>query len=143
MLEKKLAQDVAVEEREEYLKNTCDAVEEITFNRPFSQTQLTAMKESLMNVSIKISDIEAEKKKVLDDIKERMKPLTSEKEHLIFQLKNKADEATEDCYKFLDEESSMIGYYDKEGNLVSSRPAYPSELQTTVFSVLRKTGTNN
>ena len=50
---------------------------------------------------------------------------------------------TEDCFKFFDEESKMIGFYNKQGDLVSSRPAFPDELQKTIFATIRKDGTNN
>ena len=37
----------------------------------------------------------------------------------------------------------MVGFYNREGNLVSSRPAFPNEMQKSIFMEIRKTGTNN
>lgn len=72
-----------------------------------------------------------------------MKPLQQKKAVAIENLKKKAMTVTEDCFKFFDEESKMIGFYNKQGDLVSSRPAFPDELQKTIFSTIRKDGTNN
>ena len=47
------------------------------------------------------------------------------------------------CYKYFDEDTKMVGFYNKEGNLVNSRPAFPNEMQKTMFQVMRKDGTNN
>ena len=72
-----------------------------------------------------------------------MKPLQQKKAVAIENLKKKAMTVTEDCFKFFDEESKMIGFYNKQGDLVSSRPAFPDELQKTIFAAIRKDGTNN
>ena len=142
MLDKELGRDIAIEEREQFLRDNCDAVEEVTYSRTFTSEELAKQRETLTEVSIKIADIEEEKKQVMDGYKEQLKPLQQEKAEAIGNLKSKSQVVTEECFKFLDEESGMIGFYNKEGNLVSSRPAFPNEMQKTVFAMLR-TGTNN
>ncbi len=143
MLERELGKDIAIEEREQFLRDNCDAVEEVTYSKAFTSEELAKQRENLTEVSIKIADIEEEKKQVMDGFKEQLKPLQTEKAEAISNLKSKSQVVTEECFKFLDEESGMIGFYNREGNLVNSRPAFPNELQKTMFSVLRKTGTND
>ena len=58
-------------------------------------------------------------------------------------LKKKAEFVTERCFKFIDQEAREVGYYNENGDLIESRPAYSEELQTTLFQFGRKTGTNN
>ena len=58
-------------------------------------------------------------------------------------LKKKAEFVTERCFKFIDQEAREVGYYNENGDLIESRPAYSEELQTTLFQIGRKTGTNN
>ena len=58
-------------------------------------------------------------------------------------LKKKAEFVTERCFKFIDQETREVGYYNENGDLIESRPAYSEELQTTLFQIGRKTGTNN
>lgn len=143
MLDKELGKDIAIEERKQFLEDNCDAVEKVTYSRQFSPEELALQREMLTDSSIKIADIEEEKKGVMDGFKERLKPLQEQKEQAIKALRDKSQTVTEDCYKFLDEETKMVGFYNKEGNLVNSRPAFQKELQRTIQMELRKTGTEN
>lgn len=43
----------------------------------------------------------------------------------------------EKVYKFVDREAKMTAFYDKEGHLVSSRPATRDELPSNVYSLNR------
>ena len=103
---------------------------------------LAKQREQLTEVSIKIADIEEEKKEVVKEFKEQLAPLLEERRVAIDNLKKKSEVVTEPCYKFFDEESSMVGYYNKEGRLVSSRAAFQEEKQKTLFAVMRD-GTND
>lgn len=143
MLDKELGKDIALDERASFLEDNCDAVEEVTYSRAFEPEELALKREQLTDASIKIADIEEEKKEVMDGFKERLKPLQEQKADAIKALRDKSQTVTEKCYKFLDEETKMVGFYNKEGNLVSSRPAFQKELQKTIQMYIRKNGTNN
>ena len=143
MLDKELGKDIALEERASFLEDNCDAVEEVTYSRAFEPEELALKREQLTDASIKIADIEEEKKEVMDGFKERMKPLQEQKANAIKALRDKSQTVTEKCYKFLDEDTKMVGFYNKEGNLVSSRPAFQRELQKTIQMDIRKNGTSD
>ena len=143
MLDRELGKDIALEERASFLEDNCDAVEEVTYSRAFEPEELALKREQLTDASIKIADIEEEKKEDMDGFKERLKPLQEQKADAIKALRDKSQTVTEKCYKFLDEETKMVGFYNKEGNLVSSRPAFQKELQKTIQMYIRKNGTNN
>lgn len=143
MLDRELGKDIALEERASFLEDNCDAVEEVTYSRAFEPEELALKREQLTDASIKIADIEEEKKEVMDGFKERLKPLQEQKNEAIKSLRDKSQTVTEKCYKFLDEETKMVGFYNKEGNLVSSRPAFQKELQKTILMDIRKNGTSN
>lgn len=143
MLDRELGKDIALEERASFLEDNCDAVEEVTYSRAFEPEELALKREQLTDASIKIADIEEEKKEVMDGFKERLKPLQEQKSEAIKSLRDKSQTVTEKCYKFLDEETKMVGFYNKEGNLVSSRHAFQRELQKTIQMDIRKNGTGN
>lgn len=143
MLDRELGKDIALEERASFLEDNCDAVEEVTYSRAFGPEELALKREQLTDASIKIADIEEEKKEVMDGFKERLKPLQEQKSEAIKSLRDKSQTVTEKCYKFLDEETKMVGFYNKEGNLVSSRHAFQRELQKTIQMDIRKNGTSN
>lgn len=78
----------------------------------------------------------------MSEFKDRLKPLEEEKKRLLTGLKNKAEHTTERCFKFIDMETREVGYYNEDGDLIESRPAYADELQGNIFQMAR-TGTNN
>ena len=143
MIEKELGKDLNIEEREEFLRNTCDGTEEVSYSRVFTPGELAKQRELLTDASIKLADIDDEKKEAMEAFKEQAKPYAEQKKKAIEALRTKAETVTETCYKYYDEDSDMVGFYNKDGNLVSSRPAFPNEKQKTMFQVLRKEGTNN
>jgi hypothetical protein len=143
-MEKYLGKEYANKaEREAFLKDNCEKVEEKGYMKPFTPEQLHEHKESLANVSIRIEEIEEEKKEQNKFFKEQLKPLTEERTLLVGNIKKKSEYVKEICYKFVDAEAKETGYYNSEGNLIECRPATADELQPTIFSIPRKTGTND
>lgn len=129
-------------ERIDFLDSNCDAVEEKGYMKPFTPEQLNEMKDTLASITIEINDIEEEKKEAMQAFNERLKPLREELKKLLVRIKNKAEFVTEKCYKFIDQEERMVGFYNEDGTLIDSRPAYANELQGTIFQ-MKRTGTNN
>ena len=79
----------------------------------------------------------------MKDFKAVWNPLRRSEKKTLDGLKKKAEFVTERCFKFIDQEAREVGYYNENGDLIESRPAYSEELQTTLFQIGRKTGTNN
>ena len=143
-MERELGKDLAQgKTRVAFLMDNCDAVEEKGYMRPYTPEELAKLKEKLPQTDIEISDIEEEKKEAVKGFKARLDPLTSERKQIIEGLKKKAEFVTEECYKFVDQEKREVGFYNANGDLIESRPAYSEELQTTLFQIQRKTGTHN
>lgn len=142
MIKKELCKEIPLEEREEFLSNTCDGTEEVSYSRVFTPEELAKQRELLTDASIKLADIDEKKKAAMDEFKEQAKPFAEQRTKAINALRTKSEPVTEQCYKFFDEETMMVGFYNKEGYLVSSRPAFQNEMQKTMFADLRE-GTNN
>ncbi len=130
-------------QREAFLKDNCDACEQKGYMKPYTMQELQGHKEKLANVSIEIAEIEAEKKRIESDFKGRLKPLKESRAIMVSNIKSKAEYVNEVCYRFTDQETKETGYYNKEGILVECRPATADELQPNIFSMARKTGTND
>jgi hypothetical protein len=141
-MEKQLGKEYPVTQRVQFLKDNCDKVEKKTYMRRFTPDELRQKKDQLAEASITLSEIDDEKKEILQDIKTRQEPLKSEKKILLSNIKHKAEEVKEECYKFIDQENSEVGFYNSEGDLIEQRPAYPDERQGTIFQISR-TGTEN
>lgn len=139
-MDKQLGKEYPPENRIQFLKDNCDKVEKKTYMRRFSPDELRQKKDQLAETSITLSEIEDEKKLLLQDIKQREEPLKSEKKVLLSNIKHKAEEVKEECYKFI--ENDEVGYYNADGDLIEQRPAYPDERQGTIFQISR-TGTDS
>ena len=142
MIKKEIGKEYSLEEREQFLRNTCDGTEEVSYSRVFTPEELAKQRELLTDASISLAEIEDAKKLAMAEFKERAKPYIEQKAKAIGNLKSKAETVFEECFKYFDEDTKMVGFYNIEGNLVSSRPAFPNEMQKTVFSEIRKTGTD-
>ena len=148
-MDKHLGKDIEnLVAREAYLKDNCDKVEEKGYMKPYTPQELQQRKEELANASIEIAEIEQEAKEAAAHYKGKLKPLKETRARMVGDIKSKSEYVKELCYKFVDQEARETGYYNKEGDLIESRPATADELQTTLFGVIRnqesqKTGTDN
>lgn len=142
MIDKFIGQDIPEERRWQFIQDNADAVEEIGYMHRFTPEELAQKKESLAEVSIAINDIEIEKKEVMDEFKERLKPLNEEKQKLLDHIKKGSEYVeNEQCAKILFQEEKTAGFYNRLGELVYSRPIMPQEMQKTIYSINRETGT--
>lgn len=141
-MKRELGKDIEQgEARKQFLEDNADAVEKKEYMRHFTPGELLKKKEGLSETCIQINDIEEELKAIKKEYAKKLQPLVELKIKVLGELKKKAELVKEDCYKFIDSEAREVGYYNKNGDLIESRPAYTEELQTTMFQVLRKTGT--
>lgn len=141
-MERELGKEYSGEKRVEFLRDNCDSVEEKGYMKRFTPEQLLQMKDTLSETAIVINDIEEEKKVVVAEFKKKIDPLNDEKKRLLSGLKNKSEYVTENVFKFVDPSSREVGFYNADGELIESRPAYADELQTNIFQ-MQRTGTHN
>lgn len=140
-MDKQLFHSISQDERLTMLQDNCDAVERQSYMKQFSHEEILLMKDRLSEVSIDLNDIDIEKKSAMEVFKLKEKPLKNERSELLGNIKRKAIDVTEDCFKFVDHENQEVGYYNSLGDLVFSRPLMPSEKQKTIFSL--KSGTSD
>ena len=134
---KELGKEYGAEQRISYLKDNCDAIEEKGYMKPFTPDQMALKKEDLANVSIKIAEIDEQKKAANDEFKRIQKPLLDQKNVLLMEIKNKAEYIREEVFKFVDTDSRTVAFYNQEGDLIESRPAFGNELQGTILQMAR------
>lgn len=120
--------------RERFLKDNSEKVESQGYMKPFKPEEIERKKNRLAELSIEIADIEDEKASVVSNFKARMTPLKTERAEILSDIKHKSRYVTEQCFKFVDKDERMVGWYNKEGELVASRPAMIDELQLNLFT---------
>ena len=140
-MEKILCGTVPEAQRAQMLRDSCDKVEEVGYMKPYTPDEIVQMKDELAEASIQINEIEEEKKAEMDKFKARLSPLDIQKKELLKNIKNKAEFVREDCFKFIDHEEGMVGFYNSLGDLIESRPIRYEERQLSIG--FNKTGTND
>lgn len=130
-------------EREAFLKDNCDKAEEKGYMKPYTSEELQGHKENLANLSIEIDEIEEEKKEASKAFKAQLDPLFESRKQMVSNIRSKAEYVKEVCFKFIDQNEKETGFYNADGDLIECRPATADELQPTIFSMARKTGTDN
>ena len=102
-MEKTMGKDIANPvQREQFIKDNADKVENKGYMKPYTPEELQGHKEKLANVSIEIAEIEAEMKQVQAEYKGRLKPLKEARANMVSNIKAKAEYVTEPCYRFTD-----------------------------------------
>ncbi|HBG40222.1 MAG TPA: hypothetical protein DDW85_02260 [Porphyromonadaceae bacterium] len=142
-MEEFLFQEKPLEERIDILSANCDQIEERNYTRKFNQDEMNERKSELASVSIQINEIEQEFKEVKAEFGGKLKPLGERIQRIIEELKSGGEYVKAKCYKMVDLDEGMTGWYSPEGVLLESRKAKPEERQRTAFQTLRRTGTDD
>lgn len=129
--------------REKYLKDNCDAAETIGYTKAIPDDKLSQMKDDIINKQIEISELEEEKSQVTRDYNDKLKGMKEVRNELIGKVKHKSEYHKDLCYKFVDRDKKVTGYYDKFGDLVYERQSTPDEMQMNMFIEEKRTGTDN
>jgi hypothetical protein len=137
-----LFKEIPPDERSRYLRDNCDRIEPVTYMKVFDTEELSGFKDELSEVAIEIDSIEQEKKETMEIFKARLDPHKRSYGKLLENIRLKSEEVKEDCFMFIDVTERMVGFYNAKGELVSSRPVRPQEMQKNIFTVDR-TGTND
>lgn len=127
-----MGQDYPPVQRVQFLKDNCEKIDEIGYMKQFTPEEIAGFKDQLAEVSIEINDIDEEKREVMKSFKAQLEPLTDLRTSLLGHIKKKAEFVNEDCFKFVDHQDKIVGYYNSEGILVEARPMRPDEGQLTI-----------
>jgi len=125
------------EERLQMLSDSCDKVEEFSYEKEFTNQDVEQFQAELSEVSIKISQIEQELAKVKKVFTEKMKPLKTEFRTILENIQYRARMVKENAYVFVDHTNNKVGYYNSEGKLIHRRLLNINEHQKTIMSATR------
>lgn len=144
-MEKFIGQDIEnLQEREQFIKDNAEGIETMGYSKPLKSSVIDKLKEQLANTTIEKEEVEADKKAANQQYNADLKNLRTTIGDIAEKLKSKSEYVNEGCYKLVDEEEKMVGYYNKEGMLVYERQARLEELQPKLFKMnAGKTGTDD
>lgn len=127
-----LFQDMLEEKRAQNLEALSEGAEEKDYSVFLTPEELAERKSRFTSLAITEAKLNDKKKEFLDKIKMEMKPIQTEKAGLLDVIKSGTIRETGICYKMVDQESKMVGYYNKRGQLVEQRPMTMDDRQMTI-----------
>lgn len=140
-MDKVLGQEYEGKARIDFLRDNCDAVEDLGYTKQLPNEKIEALKDRLVENNIQLRDVRADKKAANKEFNDQIKQLEESNDEVTGKLKAKSEFVTEACFKFVDTETREVGYYNREGLLVYCRPGRPEEMQKSMFSPVLRTGT--
>lgn len=140
-MDKVLGQEYEGKARIDFLRDNCDAVEDLGYTKQLPNEGIEALKDRLVENNIQLRDVRADKKAANKEFNDQIKQLEESNDEVTGKLKAKSEFVTEACFKFVDTETREVGYYNREGLLVYCRPGRPEEMQKSMFSPVLRTGT--
>ena len=90
-----------------------------------------------------MGELEEELAGIKSDFKGKIKPLQERIGKILSDLKVGGEYVKGECYKFIDPDEGMVGFYTPDGYLLEERPMKAEERQRTIQMAVRLTGTDN
>lgn len=117
-----LFQDLPEEKRAIQLESLSEGMEQRDYAVFLTQEELAVKKSQFTSLAIQEAKLIDKKAEFLAEIKTELKPIQVEKHDLLSEIKSGTASENGICYKLLDEQNRMVGYYNKRGQLVEQRP---------------------
>jgi hypothetical protein len=137
----KIFENYSPQERIGMLENNSTRQTERTYQKDFSTEEIDEFKTIMSDDMIKLDAIEDELAEWKKDFKNRMDPLQKNIRSLLNFIKFRSRQVTEEVFLFDYQEEGVMASYNNEGDLVDTRRLTPAEKQTSIMSIIRKTGT--
>ena len=114
------------------LESLSEGIEEMDYAVVLTPEEMAVRKSKFTSLAIQEAKLEERKHKYLTDHKAEIKPIQVEKSAVLSELKAGSVQETGACFKVIEENSRMVGFYNKRGQLVSSRPMTQEDGQRTI-----------
>lgn len=137
-MEARLFEGYSLKERQEMLNANASAIEKKTYSRPLDQAEIAKLQTEFAQKAIDLDIAESDLKAERENFKLIAKPIKKEMSTLMQGIRSGSEEVTEEVYLVAEMSEKMMGYYNKEGVLISSRPLMQNEMQYSITDNVRK-----
>lgn len=121
-------------DRIHYLEsNAVDILENEVYDRPLSEEEIADEKTGFAKMHMELNRLEQEKKDTVEALSNQIKSLKKDADKSLQKIKTGKEEQRGTLYEIQDFEAMQIGIYNKDGQLVGSRPMTAKERQMPVF----------
>lgn len=142
-IKEKLFMDEPEESREQLLYDNCIRVQEEEYNMPLTAAEKKMKSKQLLELTIKMRKLAAERKQLLHELKEKKDDCEAKRDVLIDELQQGGRWVKGKVYIIADREKKMVGKYDKFGNLLEKRKMQKEDMQISLNEYMGKSGTDD
>lgn len=136
-MENQLFKEYPAIQRIEHLEANAESFDTMTYSKQLSQEEIEKIRAEFTQLAIEISVKEDEFKDVKDEFKASMKPMKDQYKGSMKMLKSRSVDVKERVYVMKDFSEKMVGIYNNQGELISSRRMTADEGQLSINSSLR------
>lgn len=122
-----------LDKRKACLADNADGMEEVEYHKDFTEAELNQKKDKVIKAEIEIAHVQEKAKNTAAWYRDSIKRLQKTKENNLTAIQLKGEDVKENCYKYVDRDNRITGYYNDAGKLVKTRPAKADELQAPLF----------
>ena len=143
-MEKNILPNEEPEKRLRYLEDSADQIVEEKYYQRLTTEELTLKKAEFTANALEMDDLEEQKKEVMEEFKDKLKPLKDSHKSLASEIRTGFVQKEGRLFKMVDHKTRMVHFYDEHGEIIETktRPVSSDELQNTIHMSLR-TGTDN
>ncbi len=132
---KQFMPELTAKERLMILQENAAKVEQTTYHKALTEEERGIKKDILTENSIKLFDLEEEKKEAVKLWKDKIDPLKKENSLLLSEIRTGQTKVDGTLFHLANHDDGMMETYDNDGYLISSRRLRPEEKQATIFSL--------
>lgn len=122
--------ELTAKERLSIMQSNAAKIEEADYMKPLTPEEKEFKTGALVDNSIKLGDIEEQKKEAMDAFKQQIDPLVKQNKQLLLEIRTGLAKVTGQLFYMPNYEESIMETYNELGEFISSRRLLPEEKQT-------------
>ena len=125
--------NATIDERVAQLKKICHSESEETYNRTLTDSEIEREKTNYVDNGIRLKDVEVEAKASADSFNAKKTAIKKEMDEQLERVQNRSRKVYDTLYGVANPENLQMEFYDKFGELISSRGLTPDEFNGKLF----------
>ena len=125
--------NATIDERVAQLKKICHSESEQTYNRTLTDSEIEREKTNYVDNGIRLKDVEVEAKASADSFNAKKTAIKKEMDEQLERVQNRSRKVYDTLYGVANPENGQMEFYDKFGELISSRGLTPDEFNGKLF----------
>ena len=125
--------NATIDERVAQLKKICHSESEETYNRTLTDSEIEREKTNYVDNGIRLKDVEVEAKASADSFNAKKTAIKKEMDEQLERVQNRSRKVYDTLYGVANPENGQMEFYDKFGELISSRGLTLDEFNGKLF----------